>query len=420
MEHLKRNTTTSCKLEEVVTLGPERSKPGATWADPKMKLNRKAVQTRNRLVTHQVMVTPQVRRLMRQAVENFSFGGDLTAECFRRELVVFVPKLASIVKNVDNVDERLKSSCEEVARLSIPINCVHSDEGWPNNVAELQQELKKRQLDHDLKVIEEKEDSKEATKDAEVMVVVKKEAESKPISPDQRSLRCRRLRQNYEETTVDDEELFTTYVRPSGKVLPPSPQPPPPPPPLEENDEASDEDEDTYGQHFLAKGRERARCTDAEVQILEEHFERNPYPKRRERRAISQLLRLPAKKVRIWFQNKRNKTEDGKMKCFFVRNNIAADGTVLAGGKEEEVRVKRRRVDQEEEVEEEEENSQFCRPCCKAFSTRWNYKVHRRKFHKEGHVAPVKCKECGKSFDTKWNLKTHLIELHGKLTGKLP
>ena len=55
---------------------------------------------------------------------------------------------------------------------------------------------------------------------------------------------------------------------------------------------------------------------------LDKWFDKNPYPNLEERTNISQIMNIPEKKVRIWFQNKRCKTDEGKMKCFFARNNI--------------------------------------------------------------------------------------------------
>jgi hypothetical protein len=100
------------------------------------------------------------------------------------------------------------------------------------------------------------------------------------------------------------------------------------------------------------------------------------------------------------------------MKCFFVRNNISLDGSSVSKGAAEKEK-------EEKKEDPDDEDTQFCQPCGKAFSTRWNYKVHRRKFHQHDAVGKFKCKNCGQGFDTQWNLKTHLIEHHGKLTGRL-
>ena len=69
-----------------------------------------------------------------------------------------------------------------------------------------------------------------------------------------------------------------------------------------------------------SKGRNR--LSEQETVQLDKWFDKNPYPNLEERTNISQIMNIPEKKVRIWFQNKRCKTDEGKMKCFFARNNI--------------------------------------------------------------------------------------------------
>jgi len=386
MEHVRRNIVSSQQQEEEAA----KRKP---------------------VIINQVMMTRQTRLLIQKALTH---GPDVLKGCLSRDLVVFVPRLACIVKGVNGVEEQLNTSSDAI-KLSIPINCIHSDEGRPNNIPELLQELKERQIEYDMKVKEEIDKEEVREKEVEGPLTIKEEEQvmDRPAAEPQRSLRCR-LRHNYEETTPQDEELFNTYVKPGGRA----PAPPPPAPPVaplpaqNDNAEALEEDEDTYGQHFFPNGRERVRFARAEILVMEQHFDRNPYPNRLERRAISQLLRLPAKNVRIWFQNKRNKTEDGKMKCFFVRNNISLDGSSVSKGAAEKEK-------EEKKDDPDDEDTQFCQPCGKAFSTRWNYKVHRRKFHQHDAVGKFKCKNCGQGFDTQWNLKTHLIQHHGKLTGRL-
>jgi hypothetical protein len=483
MTYLRRNNSSSWSPPEEEAAAKATSPPmlisqpaaATRWADIKMKQFRKVVPKRKRLVTSQVMVTPRVRQLMAQAAEDFDTGVELSvaaaAEFFRREPTVLVPRLAGMLRHVggdvgallrqagghhgaestnndggggDEAAAATASSPRRGVVVSIPINCVHSEEGRPNNTADLLAELRARQLDYDSKVCEENDLEETTTKvsssshnnnssggkevEIEVGPATERAQQQLPPTPDrgQRSLRCRRLRQNYEETTVDDEEVFITYVKTSGRAQlpPPSRVLPPTAPPVVPNkgvecgEDASDGEEDEEDEDAGSNPKGRMRLGEAEVRALERHFERNPYPKRRERRAISQQLGLPAKKVRIWFQNKRNKTEDGRMRCFLVRHNILADGSVAAattadGGGAKEL--------QEDDAEDEEENSQFCRSCCKQFSTRWNYKVHRRKFHADGGrmaAVGIRCKECGRGFDTKWNLKTHQIELHSKPSGQ--
>jgi hypothetical protein len=374
------------------------------WPDPKATTG-----NGKQVVTSQVLATGEIRQLMQKALAACPAAAVIAPTARRhRELVVLVPKLANIVKNVHHIEKCLKNSLQ-AGKLSISVHCVTEEP--QKNIFKLRHELKKRQVPHDHCLNEKKDQQKEEDGTEEEEVVVVKEVTACPSADQQRSLR-HRLRHNYEESTPEEELLFNTYVKPSGRAPPPPPATPAPVPEAEVS-----EDEDTYGQHFLPKGRERIRFSEAEVLVLEQHFDLNPYPKRRERRQMSQLLRLPAKNVRIWFQNKRNKTEDGKMKCFFVRNNIGPDGGPPSMSGPVEEKRKEEGVKKREEGEEEEDE-QFCQPCGKAFSTRWNYKVHRRKFHQLDSTEKPKCKECGKMFDTKWNLKTHMIQQHGKLTGR--
>ena len=44
---------------------------------------------------------------------------------------------------------------------SIPINCIHSDEGLDNNIEDIKEELRNRQLDYDRKLSDDEEEEEE-------------------------------------------------------------------------------------------------------------------------------------------------------------------------------------------------------------------------------------------------------------------
>ena len=44
---------------------------------------------------------------------------------------------------------------------SIPINCIHSDEGLDNNIEDIKEELRNRQLDYDRKLSDDEEEEED-------------------------------------------------------------------------------------------------------------------------------------------------------------------------------------------------------------------------------------------------------------------
>ena len=180
------------------------------------------------------------------------------------------------------------------------------------------------------------------------------------------------LRRNYQES---DDDLFQALMK-KGKGPKDTPRQP---------EERSDEEEagDT-------KGKERNRFLESETKLLEKWFDKNPYPNKDERTLISEIMNFPEKKVRIWFQNKRCKTDDGKMKCFFARNNISTSDSGM-----------------------EEDDLHTCGTCSQTFVSKLDFKIHCKRVHGTDGEKIV-CKDCLMTFDSLWNLKTHSIEEHTK------
>jgi hypothetical protein len=49
----------------------------------------------------------------------------------------------------------------------------------------------------------------------------------------------------------------------------------------------------------------RKRVTTKQLQVLNEHFKKNPFPSIEQRSKLSEILDISAKSIQIWFQNKR-------------------------------------------------------------------------------------------------------------------
>jgi len=339
------------------------------WVDLKVKQFRKKVPKRKNLVTNQVIVKNPTK-IMRKAYldneeENFK---DLSSEAFRFEPVIFVPRLSNVVKNMD-IENILTSSIEDIQqKTSIPINCVHTDEEMTNNIEELKEELKERQLDFDAKLSDTEE-----------------EIESAPSTP-VRSLR-NKARLIYEEAPLEDEidkKVYQQMIQASKESAAKPPNEPekrvptiislnPNKKPANsqngsiQGDEEDDCFSDSFEEELLAlkrNPREKMRFCSEDVAILDEWFEKSPYPDRKEQKEIGRILMVPSKNVRIWFQNKRVKTkEHGKMLCKTNYKKKPDDNTISSS------------------VDEEDDEAKFCKSCKQSFSTSLNFKLHNKRFH---------------------------------------
>ena len=326
------------------------------------------------LITNQVLVDNDLKSYRKFAITD----AGLAEETFRFEPVVFVPKIRALVQDME-LDEDLLT---EPSSISVPINCIHSDEKLPNNIKDIQEVLRSVQIQHDRqqqegtadnKDVRSKEDEggdkekgkegqekknedgetdtskdseedkhkdgekdenkagdKETVKDEreesrinEKKDTIKEEKEDKnkdgqedknneeDSKTEQRSLRFK-TRTNYEESAMDDifhaliskQKLPLATMETTVAKVPNTEKVP-----LKPEEEIQD-----------SKGRNR--LSEQETVQLDRWFDKNPYPNLEERTNISQIMNIPEKKVRIWFQNKRCKTDEGKMKCFFARNNI--------------------------------------------------------------------------------------------------
>ena len=170
--------------------------------------------------------------------------------------------------------------------------------------------------------------------------------------------------------------------------------------------EERSEDEDRGG------GKERNRFQESETKLLEKWFDKNPYPNKEERTLISELMNLPEKKVRIWFQNKRCKTDDGKIKCFFARNNITAETATTTTTASPPVTTTST-ASSSADFDKMDDDIHTCPTCKQSFVGKLDLRIHVNRVH-GGDGEKVVCKDCLKTFDSLWNLKTHCIEQHAK------
>lgn len=309
---------------------------------------RQKVPKRKRLISNQVLITRKIKSLRNEFIND---DGLLGSDAFRLEPVIFVPRLQNIVKNMDL--QEMFQSCE-ASQISIPINCIHSDEGLENNIEDIRSELRDRQLDYGRKLSGDEEDSIETT-------------------VEQRSLRFRQ-RMNYNEGSPLDEEIFQTMINKPRFFRQKT-----------ASEQVTEDEEET---------KEWNRFTAEETKLLEKWFNKTQYPDHEERKNIGEILKIPASKVGIWFQNKR-KSDDGKLKSPSVRSSMhnSDSGT-------------------------EEDDLQVCKTCNQTFTTRTDFQIHCKRVH-GGDGDKIVCRECLKTFDTAWNLKTHCIELHSKSGIKL-
>lgn len=380
------------------------------WVDLKIKSSfRKKVPKRKKLVTNQVIVEQPLKVMRKTYIDNGeeNFKG-LSSEAFRFEPVIFVPRLNNIVKNMD-IANILTSNTDDIQqKASIPINCVHTDEEISNNIDVLKEELKERQLDFESK-----------HSDAE------EEVDSGPSTP-VRSLR-HKTRLIYEEAPLEDEidkKVYKQFLQNSKEIaekekaetekriptiisLNPTKNATNSQNGSVHGDEEDDCFSDSFEEELLAlkkNPREKMRFCPEDVVILDEWFEKSPYPDMKERKEIGKILMVPSKNVRVWFQNKRVKVKElGKSMC---KSNY---------------KKKTESSNYDSSVEDEEDEAKYCKYCKQSFSTVWNFKIHNKRFHegKECSSGSFGCRYCGKKYTTKWSMKTHVHEIHSRVTASI-
>jgi len=296
-------------------------------------------------------------------------------------------------------DEEMRARLDngdKPGKISVPLNLIHSDEGYENNSADLKNLMTKRQKQEyrtSKKVADQRENS--FVDDVQRMENEKKIDNVSEVSkvPEQRSLRFKQ-RQNYEE--MNDEDFNSLLLKPKAVVV--------------QHHVSNSEDEQKVqsvsGNQPSMRVRERNRMTDYETSLLEKWFNLNPYPTSEERDIIAEMMEMPEKKVRVWFQNKRYKTEDGRMKSMYAKN-ASISSTISSS--------ERKASSVGPSIPSSSSDCQHpCKLCNQNFTSETDHKIHIKRVHGNDGEKVV-CKECLKAFDTLWNLKTHQIEEHMSL-----
>ena len=98
------------------------------------------------LVSNQVLVTARMEGLRKRAIVEL----DLDEDTFRHEPTVFAPKLTAVIKNIDIESILQPTSSKRTLKSSIPLLCVHTDEGQENNMHDLLEELRSHQLEYNI------------------------------------------------------------------------------------------------------------------------------------------------------------------------------------------------------------------------------------------------------------------------------
>ena len=149
-------------------------------------------------------------------------------------------------------------------------------------------------------------------------------------------------------------------------------------------------------------------------------FSMDPYPTAEDRDLIAEMMEMPEKKVRVWFQNKRYKTEDGRMKCLLSRTSTSLAVSSPAPAVVAPTAVTNMNGSQQEQANTPfpaSSDSQHCEVCQQNFTSATDHQIHMKRVHGSADERIV-CKECLKTFDTLWNMRTHCIEAH-MVTGKI-
>ena len=115
------------------------------------------------LVSNQVLVTARMENLRKQAIREL----DLDEDAFRQEPTVFTPKLTAVIKNIDIKSILQPTTSKRTLKASIPLLCIHTDEGQENNIDDLLEELRSHQLEYNIGHGHEAEEEAKAEEDEE-------------------------------------------------------------------------------------------------------------------------------------------------------------------------------------------------------------------------------------------------------------
>ena len=352
------------------------------------------------LVSNQILVTFETAAIRNQTISTL----DLEEDAFRFEPTVFVPRLTDVVKNIDIESILLScSSTSNFTNASIPLLCVHTEEGMKDNTEELLEELKARHREYSL--CHQEEHGQEEHGQEEHQGLESHDENEKLLSEELQEKSTRSRTGWFEEG-----EIMQFAVQPRRPRYINTSQT------NEIEDDVDDDEED----HHIQEERERRRFNEDEVLMLEEWFFRNPYPTEEEKTELSDILRVreyifflllnicilllqvPSKTIRIWFQNKR-------VKC-----PVSGGKRGRRGGRQRQ--VSRREANSSNSEAEEEEETFQCNLCDQSFSTKWNMKVHMQRFHQNQGLSArdLKCMQCGQQFGNNLALKLHIKKMHYK------
>lgn len=118
------------------------------------------------------------------------------------------------------------------------------------------------------------------------------------------------------------------------------------------------------------KRASRTHFSDEQVRTLQEHFERNAYPRDDELESLSRRLGLSARVIVVWFQNARQKAR----RTYENHSSAAAGGGTLSGGSKPDDGVGGPRYD--------------CRSCGAAFQRYYELIKHQRSHAGCGAIVP--------------------------------
>ena len=348
---------------------------------------------KKKLVTNQVIVTKATNRQRKLFMKDNK--KKVQSDSFRYEPVIFVPKIINILDDSDYSDYD-----EERENFSIEVDNLLDIKNLPTTIESIKSELTARQLDYESK-LSSSEDEEDEEGDA-----------IQTSTPGGRSLRKRNARLVYEEPPLEEEldiKFFrdlkqqaksSSVERSTGKVTPLTSNSVEP---TETESICDDElsevenDEDYFSDSWEAElfslkrnPREKMRFQDDDNEILNDWFENNPYPDKKEQTDISKILMVPTKNIKNWFQSKRVKCKEN--------------------GKALNKRESKKRINCDTETEDPKKIF-YCKICRQSFSNATHLKLHMMRFHKD-KLKKVKSKQTNKK-------KLHSVETNRPATRQI-
>ena len=312
---------------------------------------------KKKLVTNQVLVSKTVIKTRKLLKKDRHYSRMIDSQTFRYEPTVVVPKLKNILPDPEEYNS-------QDVNISADIGDIQDIRDIPNNLNDILKEMIDRQRDYESKFSSSEEEDK---------------VEEEPANS-RRTLRKRNARLVYEEPPLEDELDFNFFkdlkqpvkaasvernsISDSGKAeesqdesIPES----------VESEEDIDDDyiSDSWETELFAlkrNPRDKMRFQEEDNEILNDWFQKSPYPERKEMADIGKILMVPIKTVRHWFQSKRVKLKEL--------------------GKSINKKENKRRVDSDYE-EDCEENDKYCRSCKQSFSSPIHLRIHLKRFHKK-------------------------------------